>query len=30
MLVHSVQEVRDNDELDASTIPTKLLHNVVK
>lgn len=29
MLVHSVQEVRDNDELDASTIPTKL-HNVVK
>ena len=29
MLVHSVQEVHDNDELDASTIPAKL-HNVVK
>lgn len=29
MLVHSVQEVRDNDELYASTKPTKL-HNIVK
>jgi len=29
MLVHSVQKVRDNDELDASTKPTKL-HNIVK